>query len=94
MTKLKAQITNEFQNPNFEMFILPAATVSAFAIYLSFAFCHLALLFKATSKNVIPVKTRIYNQLKLLDSRFRGSDRLGIIRGSLKIISITGKFKK
>ena len=41
--------------------------------------------FKATSKNVIPVKTGIYNQLELLDSRFRESDRLGIIRGSLKI---------
>jgi len=40
----------------------------------------------ATSKNVIPVKTGIYNQLKLLDSRFRGSDRLGIIRGSLMYI--------
>jgi hypothetical protein len=39
---------------------------------------------KATSKNVISVKTQIYTQLKLLDSCFRGSDRLGIIRGCYK----------
>ena len=33
---------------------------------------------KATSENVIPVKTGIYNQMKLLDSRFSGSDRLEV----------------
>jgi hypothetical protein len=37
----------------------------------------------ATSKNVIPAKAGIHNMLKLLDSRLRGSDRWGIIRGSL-----------
>jgi len=39
----------------------------------------------ATSKNVIPAKTGIYKLLKLLDSRLRGSDKFGIIRGSLKV---------
>jgi len=36
---------------------------------------------KATSKNVIPAKAGIYKFLTLLDSRLRGSDKLGIIRG-------------
>jgi hypothetical protein len=40
--------------------------------------------FKGSSKNVIPAKAGIQNHLKLLDSRLRGSDGLGIIRGSLK----------
>jgi hypothetical protein len=40
---------------------------------------------KATSKNVIPAKAGIYKSLTLLDSRLRGSDKLGIIRGSLKV---------
>ena len=44
----------------------------------------LSIKYKATSKNVISVKTGIYTQLKLLDSRFRGSDRLGIISRLLK----------
>ena len=39
---------------------------------------------KATSKNVIPAKAGIHKLFKLLDSRLRGSDELGIIRGSLK----------
>jgi len=39
---------------------------------------------KATSKNVIPAKAGIYKLLTLLDSRLRGSDKLGIIRGSIK----------
>jgi len=39
---------------------------------------------KATSKNVIPAKAGIHNKMKLLDSRLRGSDRIGIIRGCLK----------
>jgi len=38
---------------------------------------------KASSKNIIPVETGIYNHLKGLDSRFRGNDRLGILRSSL-----------
>ncbi len=37
----------------------------------------------ATSKNVIPAKAGIYNKMKLLDSRLRGSDKIAIIRGSL-----------
>jgi len=40
---------------------------------------------KATSKNVIPVETEIQKLLTSLDSRLRGSDELGIIRGSFKI---------
>ncbi len=36
-----------------------------------------------TSKNVIPAKAGIHNLLTLLDSRLRGSDKLGIIRGAL-----------
>ena len=36
---------------------------------------------KATSKNVIPSKAGIHKLLTLLDSRLRGSDKLGIIRG-------------
>jgi len=39
---------------------------------------------KATSKNVIPAKAGIQNPLTSLDSRLRGSDKLIIIRGSLK----------
>ena len=39
---------------------------------------------KGTSKNVIPVKTGIQKPLISLDSRLRGSDKLVIIRGSLK----------
>ena len=42
------------------------------------------LRFKATPKNVIPAKAGIHKFLTLLDSRLRGSDKLGIIRGSLK----------
>ncbi len=41
-------------------------------------------IFKATSKNVIPAKAGIQKVLTLLDSRLRGSDKLVIIRGSLK----------
>ena len=41
--------------------------------------------FKATSKNVIPAKAGIQNPLISLDSGLRGSDKLIIIRGSLKI---------
>jgi prepilin-type N-terminal cleavage/methylation domain-containing protein len=41
-------------------------------------------LIKDTSKNVIPAKAGIHKLLILLDSRLRGSDKLGIIRGSLK----------
>jgi len=37
----------------------------------------------ATSKNVIPAKAGIHKFLTLLDSRLRGSDKLGIIRGCL-----------
>ena len=40
---------------------------------------------KATSKNVTPAKAGIHKLLTLLDSRLRGSDKLEIIRGSLKI---------
>ena len=40
---------------------------------------------KATSKNVIPVKTGIQKPLTSLDSRLRGSDKLIIIRGPLKL---------
>jgi len=39
---------------------------------------------KATSKNVIPAKAGIQNPLISLDSGLRGSDKLIIIRGSLK----------
>ena len=41
---------------------------------------------KATSKNVIPAKAGIHKFLILLDSRLRGSDKLGIIRGCRKSI--------
>jgi hypothetical protein len=41
---------------------------------------------KATSKNVIPAKAGIQKLLTSLDSRLRGSDKLIIIRGSLKLI--------
>ena len=34
-----------------------------------------AVVIMAASKNLIPVKTGIYKQLKLLDSRFRGNDK-------------------
>jgi hypothetical protein len=40
--------------------------------------------FKATSKNVIPAKAGIQKRLTSLDSRLRGSNKLIIIRGSLK----------
>jgi len=39
---------------------------------------------KVISKNVIPAKAGIQNSLTSLDSRLRGSDKLIIIRGSLK----------
>ncbi len=42
-------------------------------------------LFKPTSKNVIPAKVGIQKSLIILDSRLRGRDKFGIIRGSLKI---------
>jgi 5,10-methylene-tetrahydrofolate dehydrogenase/methenyl tetrahydrofolate cyclohydrolase len=42
--------------------------------------------FKATSKNVIPAKAGIQKLLTSLDSRLRGSDKLIINRGSLKIL--------
>jgi len=41
--------------------------------------------FKATSKNVIPAKAEIQKLLTILDSRLRGSDKLVIIRGVLKL---------
>jgi hypothetical protein len=41
-----------------------------------------------TSKNVIPVKAGVHKLLTLLDSRLRGSDKLGIVRGSLMIYFI------
>ena len=40
---------------------------------------------KVASENVIPVKTGIQKPLISLDSRLRGSDKLVIIRGSLKL---------
>jgi hypothetical protein len=40
--------------------------------------------FQDTSKNVIPAKAGIHKLMTLLDSRLRGSDKFGIIRGSLK----------
>jgi len=43
---------------------------------------------KATSKNVIPVKTGIQKPLTSLDSRLRGSDKLIIIRGSLNHLAL------
>ncbi len=39
--------------------------------------------FKGSSKNVIPAKAGIYKLLTSLDSRLRGSDKFGIIRGCL-----------
>jgi hypothetical protein len=39
---------------------------------------------KATSKNVIPPKAGIQKPLIILDSRLRGGDEFGILRGSLK----------
>jgi len=39
---------------------------------------------KATSKNVIPAKAGIQKLLTSVDSRLRGSDKLIIIRGTLK----------
>jgi len=39
---------------------------------------------KTTSKNVIPAKAGIQKRVIILDSRLRGSDKFGIIRGSLK----------
>jgi len=44
-------------------------------------------LIKATSKNVIPAKAGIQKRVIILDSRLRGSDKFGIIRGSLKKLS-------
>jgi len=44
-------------------------------------------LLKVTPKNVIPAKAGIHKFLTLLDSRLRGSDKLGIIRGSLNALS-------
>jgi hypothetical protein len=44
------------------------------------------IMLKATSKNVIPAKAGIQNPLTSLDSRLRGSDKLIIIRGSLKFL--------
>jgi hypothetical protein len=41
---------------------------------------------KATSKNVIPAKAGIQKLLTSLDSRLRGSNKLIVIRGSLKLI--------
>ena len=41
---------------------------------------------KATSKNVIPAKAGIQKLLISLDSRLRGSNKLIVIRGSLKLI--------
>ena len=46
------------------------------------------LFIKATSKNVIPAEAGIHKLLKLLNSHFRGSDELGIIRGSLNSLKI------
>ena len=50
---------------------------------------------KATSKNVIPAKAGIQKPVTLLDSRLRGSDKLIIIRGSLKYdeIGLNNKFQ-
>jgi hypothetical protein len=42
---------------------------------------------KAASNNVIPAKAGIQKLLKSLDSRLRGSDKLIIIKGSLKLKS-------
>jgi len=42
------------------------------------------VIFKDTSKNVIPAKAGIHKLLTLLDSRLHGSDKFRIIRGSLK----------
>ena len=47
---------------------------------------------KATSKNVIPAKAGIHKLLTLLDSRLRGSDKLGIIRGSIKFLIFASPF--
>ena len=41
--------------------------------------------FKATSKNVIPANAGIQKLLTSLGSRLCGSDKLVIIRGSLKV---------
>jgi type II secretory pathway component PulC len=43
------------------------------------------VLFNAAFKNVIPAKAGIHKLLASLDSCFRGSDELGVTRGSLKI---------
>ena len=43
---------------------------------------------KATSKNVIPAKAGIQKRVIILDSRLRGSDKFGIIRGSLKSVDL------
>jgi hypothetical protein len=42
------------------------------------------IILKATSKNVIPAKAGIQKPLIILDSRLRGSDKFGIVTGSLK----------
>ena len=47
-----------------------------------------ANLITGSSKNVIPAQAGIQNQSKLLDSRLRGSNRLAIIRGTLKILFV------
>jgi len=44
--------------------------------------------FKATSNNVIPANAGIQKLLTLLDSRLRGSDKLVIIRRSLKVLDL------
>jgi hypothetical protein len=43
------------------------------------------VIFMDTSKNVIPAKAGIHKLMTLLDSRLRGSDKFGIIRGSLML---------
>jgi hypothetical protein len=44
----------------------------------------MAVKLKDPSKNIIPAKAGIHKLMALLDSRLRGSDKFGIIRGSLK----------
>ena len=61
---------------------------------------HISCQIKATSKNVIPAKAGIQKRLTSLDSRLRGSDKLIIIRGSLKnypysnTVNATGKIEE
>jgi len=82
--------------PDRKVFEIPSALIAnAMAFPFRIADCRMRnqfLKFKASSKNIIPAKAGIYRFLTLLDSRLRGSDKLGIIRGSLNFQLVNSGF--